>query len=103
MHGTRPDGGFLDASSTPSAWATFRFSGSNVAWVASRGANRGQANLYLDGTFQTTIDLYSPSTAARSLVAVGNTIGSGIHTLKVEVVGTSGRPTVDVDSFVVLY
>lgn len=98
------DGGYVTVSSTPNAWVTFRYAGRNVAWVATRATNRGQANVFTDNIFQVTADTGLTSTAARSLMFVDNAVGAGAtHTFEADVVGTSGRPTVDVDSFIVLY
>jgi hypothetical protein len=97
------DGGTLTTSSTPGSYATFSFVGSNVAWVAAEGANRGQARIYLDGAYVTTVDLYASAPVARYVAVHGNWSANESHTLAVEVVGTAGRPAIDIDSFVLLY
>jgi hypothetical protein len=51
----------------------------------------------------TTVDLYAASPVARYIAIHGNWAANESHTLAVEVVGTAGRPTIDVDSFVLLY
>ena len=91
-------GGNQSTAGVAGVTARFTFTGRNVAWVAPVAANRGQANVYLDGTYVKTIDLYSASTVARRVV-FGQAVGSGSHTLTVYVAGTSGRPWVDVDEF----
>jgi len=77
-----------------------------VAWVAPRGADRGYAHVYLDGTKVATVNLYSSSTQYRKLVYVKTWSTSGAHTLKVYVPGTkpaaSTGTRVDIDAFVVL-
>jgi serine protease len=93
-------GGALAIASAANASASFTFTGRNVAWVGTRATNRGQANIYLDGAFQETINLYSATTVARTVLASYVWSASGQHTIKVVVVGTAGRPTVDVDAFV---
>ena len=95
-------GGYITASAAANAKTTFTFTGSNVAWIATKGTNRGQAYVYLDGAYQQTIDLYSSTTAAQSLVYGAAWATSGSHTLTVVVVGTPGRPNVDVDGFVIM-
>jgi hypothetical protein len=94
-------GGQFKVSATPSASATFRFTGTGFAWVATKAANRGQAYLYLDGAYQGTWDLYAASTQAKTVVANWSSATSAAHTVQIVVVGTSGRPNVDVDSFIV--
>ena len=93
-------GGALKVSSTTNASASFSFTGTNVAWVGTKATNRGQAYIYLDGVYKATVDLYSASTSARTVLASYSWPTSGTHTMKVVVVGTSGRPAVDVDAFV---
>ncbi len=95
-------GGQQATSVTPGAWAYFTFTGSNVAWVTTWAINRGQANVYIDGKFIATVDLGSSTTTGRAISAVLNAGSSGSHTMEIDVVGTSGRPNVDVDSFIVL-
>jgi hypothetical protein len=96
------NGGYLTYSGTPNAWVTFKFAARNVAWVGTTGSNRGQSYVFLDGTYQLTKDMYSAATRAQVLGVVANGL-TGTHTLELDVVGTAGRPTVDVDSFVILY
>ena len=93
-------GGQIALTSATSASASFTFTGRNVAWLASRGTNRGKASIYLDGTYKGTVDLYAASTAARSVAASYTWPTAGTHTIKVVAQGTSGRPKVDVDAFV---
>ena len=96
------DGGQLAVSATAGDTVSFTFTGSNIAWVGTGATNRGEAYVYLDGQYQFTVDEYAASTAARSLVVVGNWSTVSQHTLTLQVVGTSGRPSVDIDSFIVL-
>ena len=75
----------------------------NVRLGTAEGSNRGQANVYLDGTYVTTVDLYAASPVARYVALHGNWAANESHTLTVEVAGTAGRPAIDIDSFVLLY
>lgn len=97
---TSASGGYLDLSATAGASASFTFAGRNVAWIGTKSTNRGQAYIYLDGTYVKTVDLYAAATQARVVLASYVWPTSGTHTMKVVVVGTSGRPSVDVDAFV---
>ena len=50
-----------------------------------------------------TVDLSSSRTRSRQVVYAANGLSGGVsHTLEVKVLGTSGRPRVDVDAFVVV-
>ena len=61
----------------------------------------GMVRIYVDGTFQANVDLRSATTAHRIAVWQKTWTASAQHTVKVVVLGTSGRPMVDVDAFVV--
>jgi hypothetical protein len=93
--------GNVTVSSTPGDRATFSFTGSNVAWIATKSSNRGQANVYIDGSFVATVDLYSSTTTSAQAIAYTYAWPAvASHTIAVEVVGTAGHPKVDVDAFV---
>jgi hypothetical protein len=95
-------GGYESTSTVTGATAKLTFTGRNVAWVAPTAPNRGQAYVYVDGTWVKTIDLYSATTVAKKVVFARDFGAPGSHALTVKVVGTSGRRTIDVDAFVVL-
>ena len=87
--------------------ATFVFTGSEVAWVAPKNDNRGQADVYLDGTKVAMVNLYSVSDEARTVVFSKVGLDPSVtHTLEVRVLGTknaaSTNERVAVDEFVVL-
>jgi hypothetical protein len=94
-------GGAVKYAKGSTASATFKFSGRSVDWIAPMASNRGKAAVYVDGVFQKTIDLYSATSVARSIVFSYSWNVSGTHTLQIKVKATSGRPRVDVDAFVV--
>jgi GH25 family lysozyme M1 (1,4-beta-N-acetylmuramidase) len=92
-------GGSLRYATAAGASATFRFSGSSVAWVAAKGTSRGSARIYLDGVYATIISLRAGSTSYRSIVFAHSWPTVGTHSIKIVVVGTAGHPRVDVDAF----
>jgi hypothetical protein len=71
-------------------------------FVTTVGPNRGKAKILINGSHVQTIDLSAPGTVERVLAWQGTWTSSATRTIKVVVVGTSGRPRVDVDAFVVL-
>jgi Chitobiase/beta-hexosaminidase C-terminal domain/Bacterial Ig-like domain len=100
-------GGKVQHASVSGAKATLTFSGRDVAWVAQKSANRGRADVFLDGVKVATVDLYSSTTQARRVVFQADGLSpAGSHTLQVAVLGTrnasSSSARVDVDAFVVL-
>jgi hypothetical protein len=95
-------GGAMRTSTTQGAGATFTFTGRNVAWVAAKSTNRGQAWVFVDGAYAGTVNTYSATAVGKPIVFSKSWANSGTHTIRVVVLGTSGRPYIDVDAFVVL-
>jgi len=89
-------------SKTKAATVMYTFTGTDVAWVSSRGPKRGKAKVYIDGALKQVVDLHSLASQLRRIVFVSSGLAAGQHTIKVYVNGTSGRPRVDVDGFIVL-
>jgi uncharacterized delta-60 repeat protein len=84
-----------------SAWLVFR--GRNVAWVAPKSRVRGKAVVFFDGKKVAVVDLRSRKALARKVVFSRNGLNPSVrHVVVVKVLGTKGRPRVDVDAFVVL-
>ena len=88
------------ASQAAGASARITFTGQQIAWVSTLGPTRGQARVYVDGAFVRTVDLRSATGAVRRIVFARSWTSPGRHTLEIRVVGTPGRPRVDVDDFV---
>jgi hypothetical protein len=84
-----------------SAYAAFAFRGTSVAWAGPIGPTRGKARIILDGRLVATVDMYARTFRARDVVWAAN-VRDGAHTLRIQVLGTSGRPTVAVDGLYVL-
>jgi subtilisin family serine protease len=97
-------GRYVKYANTSAATARFTFTGSAVAWVAPKARDRGQVEVYVDDVYQTTVDLYSYHTYKRQVAfAKGDLDPSASHTIELRLLGTEGRPRVDVDAFVVLW
>jgi subtilisin family serine protease len=94
-------GGTVRFATTAGTTASFTFTGRSIAFVTTRAANRGQVRIFLDGTLQTTLDL-GGATTFRSVVWQRTFTTSVARTVRLEVVGTAGRPRVDLDAFAVL-
>jgi hypothetical protein len=84
-----------------SAYASFAFQGASVAWAGPVGPTRGKARIILDGRLVATVDTYRSVFKARDVIWA-RTVADGRHTLRIQVLGTSGRPTVAVDGLYVL-
>lgn len=95
-------GGSLRYATGAGASARHTFTGRSIAWLGSVGPDRGAVKVYVDGAYVTTIDTHA-ATAGYRRVLFGRSWGSsGVHTVKLVVVGTAGHPRVDLDAFEVL-
>ena len=84
------------------ASVSFRFIGRAVAVIAPKGSTRGSAKVYVDNVYAGTISLYRSATVNRVVVFGKTWTTSGTHTVKLVLVGTAGRPRVDIDAFAIL-
>jgi subtilisin family serine protease len=94
-------GGKARFTGTAGRWARFAVSGRSVSLVAAKGPTRGAANVYVDGVWKATINLYASKARYRSVVFTTAWATSGSHTLKVVAKGTGTHRRVDVDAVVV--
>jgi hypothetical protein len=99
---TNASGGATRYATAAGATFKYSFTGRSVAWLSRMSPTRGAARVYVDGTYVRTVDLKAPETAWRHVVFSRTWSTSGTHTLLIKVVGTSGRPAVDVDAVLVL-
>ncbi len=79
------------------AKASFTFTGNRILWYGPVGRTRGQARVFMDGTYLKTISLYATSFTARKVVFSKSWSSAARHTLVIEVVGTAGHPYVAID------
>jgi subtilisin len=92
-------GGGTRYSGAAGATATFRFTGRAIAWIAPLGRLSGAAQVYVDGRYVRTVNLYAAGAHPRRIVFEQRWAASGTHTISVRVAGTAGHPRVDVDAF----
>nr|MBA2372929.1 hypothetical protein [Chloroflexota bacterium] len=93
-------GGATKYATAYGASVTVRFTGRSIGWISTVAPTRGSAKVYVDGVYKRTVVL-TGTTAYRRLVYAIN-LPAGPHTLRIVVLGTSGRPRVDVDGFVIV-
>jgi hypothetical protein len=103
----RAGGGSLHQTRTENAFVRFMFSGSYVAWIHTRGPNRGIAHVTIDGGAlkEEFVDLYAP-TPQFGIVRLYEGLPSDVpHVIRIEATGTrSGAAAdslIDVDALVV--
>ena len=99
---TAASDGRLRYATRAGASVSFRFTGRAVAVVAPKGSTRGSAKVYVDGVYAGAISLYRSASVSRVIVFGKSWTVSGTHTVKLVVVGTAGRPRVDIDGFAIL-
>lgn len=83
-------GGSIRKSKRKGAWAVCSFSGSEVYVIACKNSWSGRADTYVDGIYQKTVELYSPSKKYRQTV-FSKSLPDGNHTIKIVVKGTKSR------------
>lgn len=93
-------GGKSYSSGSKGAALSWTFTGRSAAWVVSRASTSGQAYVYVDGVKVSTVDLKSSTTLYRQAIWTKTWSSSAKHTVKIVVVGTSGRPTITTDGLV---
>lgn len=84
---SKSDNGTYLISKTKGANATLTFRGSSVKWVALKKDHYGKANVYIDGTYVETVDLYSATSTYRQTVFSESGLSDGEHKLTVKVRG----------------
>lgn len=94
-------GGSARSSSTAGASLTYSVAATSVALVASVGPTRGKVRVYVDGVATATVDLYAATSRARVVVWQRSWGLGTLRTVRFVVLGTSGRPRVDIDALVV--
>jgi hypothetical protein len=99
--GTPYWGAKAKASSRAGATASLTFTGRSVEWIARKGPARGKAQVYINGVLKATLDLYASTYQNQRVVWTGSWSSSASRTITIKVLGTSGRPRVDLDAFVV--
>ncbi len=88
------------------AWSTSAFARGTSASLhvsdSARSQARGKVRIYVNGVYQATVGTYPSSASYRAVVWQKTWSSSATRTIKLVVSGTSGRPRVDLDAFVVL-
>jgi hypothetical protein len=95
-------GGIALGSTRAGASASWTFTGRSAALAFGRGAASGRVRIFVDGLDQGLVDLRSATTVYRQAVWSRSWPESGEHTVRVELVGTAGRPGAVLDGLVYL-
>ena len=92
--------GKLHASTRAGASVEFKTTARAIAVVGRKATGNGKAKVYVDGAYVKTIDFYRSSTQSKVVVFNTSWNTAALHSVKLVVVGGTGR--VDVDAFVFL-
>lgn len=97
---TTASGGSTRYATTKGASVSMTVTATGFAWVAPKGPTRGSARVYIDGSWITDVSLYRSTTLNKAIVYSIRWPSSGVHTVKLVVLGTAGHPRVDLDAFI---
>ena len=92
-------GGAARTAAAVGRTATFKATAFDIGLVWTQTATSGSADIYVDGSLASRINLRAPSTTFRQLIFARHWATLGTHTIEIRPIGT-GR--VDIDAFVVL-
>lgn len=97
-------GGKQAWSASNGATCTVKFKGSKLAWIGNVAPTYGKANVFVDGKYNKTVNLYAAATAyRRTLWSVGGLSATTTHTVSIRVLGTkspsSRGANVAIDAF----
>jgi hypothetical protein len=81
------------------SWARFTITGRSFAWIGLRAPDRGRAAIYVNGAYVTTVDLYAASQQPWAIAWSKTWAISATRTIEIRVLGTPGRPKIEVDGF----
>jgi hypothetical protein len=92
--------GRLHRSTQHGATVEFKTSARAIAVIGRRGPLNGRAKVYVDGVYKSTIDLRKSTWQSKVIVFNTSWTGTATHSVKLVVIGGTGR--VDVDAFAFL-
>lgn len=93
----QPAGGSITYSSVRGALFRLRFRGTSITYVYTKAANRGKAEIIIDGVRREPVDLHSIDTQWQERTTF-NGLPNGVHTFEVRV---PAEAYVDVDQLIV--
>src|SRR3989304_743054 len=89
------------------AAVTLTFTGTQATWIGPKYNAFGIADVYLDGAFQGSVDLYSSTLQSQQPLFTASGLSNSTHTLRVVVTGrknsSASDDAVGVDAFVVAF
>ena len=100
---TSASGGSYTRANTSGASVTVSFTGTYLAWIATKGTTLGKAYVSLDGGTAVSVNLAASAVAYQQSVWNTGTLTAGAHTVKIwwDTTNTAGK-YISVDAFDVL-
>jgi hypothetical protein len=95
-------GGAAAYTTSDGASATITFTGRSFGIVSRKGPARGEFRVFVDGQAVGIVDLRSAEQHRYVVVFARHWATSEEHTIRIVALGTTGRPRVDLDAFVVI-
>jgi hypothetical protein len=95
-------GNTVHRSRDPGSTASITFIGRAIGLVSAVGPDRGRAAIFVDGRRVATVDLRAATAGYARIVWARSWKTPALHTVTIRVLGTPGRPRVDVDGFVLV-
>ena len=97
-------GGSVSFASDALNNAVLKSTGTGFAIVATKGPDRGNAEVWVDRTRVATISLYAPTVTQAQVVFVREGLANATHEVELRVLGTRTAPStgnrVDLDAFI---
>ena len=75
--------GDMHDSTAPGEWCAFSFTGTGVKWIGSKNVDHGQAEVYLDGQLDATVDGTAASWLRQQELYTKTGLTNGPHMLKI--------------------
>jgi parallel beta-helix repeat protein len=103
IRATYPDylGSNVRFSDTAGATATLTFTGSAISWIGPVGPTRGGARVYINGRYVQSVHTHRKDFKPTRVLFKARFDKIATRTIKIEVVGTAGHPTVAIDALIV--
>ena len=72
-------------STSPGDYMEFTFTGTYIAWLATKNSDMGKADVYIDNNLISTVDLYAAAKDNTAKVFSKSGLSNGVHTMKIEI------------------
>jgi hypothetical protein len=92
-------GGSTKYTRSNGAKATYTFTGRSTALITTKSPTRGKVKIYVNGSYQGTVDLYASANRYRLVAWQQTWTTSATRTISLVAAGPSSRPRIDLDAF----